>query len=213
MESPFCGPVPAGTRLIETFGWSPSGGFARLDLHLARMARSASALGFDFDEGAARGAMTVAGDGPLRCRLTLGGDGFQFSSAPLLAAHKPWRITIASPRLSSGDPWLAHKTTQRATYDVARAHLARNVDEVLFLNERAEVCEGTITSVFVTLEDGRMVTPPLTSGLLPGILRETLIATGVAHEAVIGLGLLRAAKAIHVGNSLRGLIPARLCES
>ncbi|SHK16073.1 4-amino-4-deoxychorismate lyase [Shimia gijangensis] len=213
MESSFRGPIPAGTRLIETFGWSPDDGFARLDRHLARMARSADKLGFDFDATTSRRAIQVSGEAPLRCRLSLGKDGFDFTTAPMEPVTGVWTLCIAADRLVAEDPWLAHKTTQRAIYDRTRAALPDGIDEVIFLNNHDDVCEGTITNLFVTLENGDMLTPPLASGVLPGILREILIENGTAREAVIDLALLRAVKTLHVGNSLRGLIPARLIES
>ena len=213
MESPFCSTVPDGTRLIETFGWSPNGGFARLDAHLARMARSAKILGFDFDQTATKSVLAVSGEAALRCRLTLGRDGFDFATAPMTSVTNNWRLVLAPDLLSSEDPWLPHKTTQRALYDTTRANLPDTVDEVLFLNERDEVCEGTITNLFVTLDGGDMLTPPRSSGLLPGILRASLLANGTAREAVVDVDMLRAAKAIHMGNSLRGLIPAQLINS
>ena len=213
MESPFCGAVPDGTRLIETFGWSPTGGFARLDAHLARMARSATILRFDFDQTAAKSALVVSGVAPLRCRLTLGRDGFEFTTALMTPVTNPWRLTIASDRLSSNDPWLSHKTTQRALYDTTRANLSNTADEALFLNERQEACEGTITNLFVTVKTGEMLTPPLSSGLLPGILRQALLANGTAREAVVDLDMLRTASSIKMGNSLRGLIPAKLIDT
>lgn len=213
MESPFRRPIPAGTRLIETFGWLPDAGFVRLDRHLARMARSSAAMGFAFDVSAAQVALAVAGDTALRCRLTLGSDGFAFTTTPMAPVSGPWTLRIATHRVESEDAWLAHKTTQRALYDDTRANLPTGIDEAIFLNEREELCEGTITNLFVTLENGDMLTPPLSSGLLPGILRETLIENGTAREALIDPTLLHEAKALHVGNSLRGLIPARLTES
>lgn len=210
MESAFCEPVPEGTCLIETFGWTPVGGFQRLERHLARMARSAAVFGFDFDEAAARAAIRVSGNAALRCRLTLGREGFAFTSAVMAPIAGRWRVAIAPQRVSAGDPWLRHKTTQRALYDQARAGLPDAIDEWLFLNERGALCEGTITNLFVTLADGRMLTPPVACGLLPGILRESLIAAGAVEEQVIDMDVLRAARQIHMGNSLRGLIPAQL---
>lgn len=210
MESTLRGSVPAGTRLIETFGWTPKSGYARLDMHLARMAKSASQLGFDFDAAAARDYLKAGGAEPLRCRLTLGEDGFEFTSEPMAANPAHWTIEIAKTRLQSDNIWLQHKTTQRQLYDEARANLPGGVDELLFLNERGEVCEGTITNVFVTRPDGQVVTPPLSCGLLPGILRAELIAQDKAQEAVITLKDLNDAKEIHLGNSLRGLIKSEL---
>ena len=61
-----------------------------------------------------------------------------------------------------------------------------------------------------TLVDGRKVTPPLASGLLPGILRGQLLASGVVTECRVTLDMLRTARAVSFGNALRGEIPARL---
>ncbi|WP_420397453.1 aminotransferase class IV family protein [Nioella sp.] len=213
MESPFPEPVPAGTRLIETFGWWPGEGVRRLDRHLARMGRSAGTLGFPFHEDAARERVAgLDGQGPLRCRLTLGSAGdLELIAVPLPPApDRAWRVAIHPERLRSDDPWLGHKTTNRALYDQARAALPDGVDEYLFLNERGEVCEGTITNIFVTLEEGQWVTPPRSSGLLPGVLREELLASGEVEEAPVTLDMLRCARAVTLGNSLRGEIPAQL---
>ena len=114
---------------------------------------------------------------------------------------------MAEARLASGDPWLRVKTTERRVYDAARDALPAGIDEVLFLNERGEVCDGTITSVFVA-RGGALVTPPLRCGLLPGVLREEMLAEGLCREAVLRREDL--AEGLMVGNALRGLIPARL---
>jgi len=102
-----------------------------------------------------------------------------------------------------------HKTTNRAFYDQPRqqAHAAHGVDEVLFRNERGELTEGSITNLFVA-RDGMLLTPPLSSGLLPGTLRAELLATGKATEQVLTLADLETAEAIWLGNSVRGLIRA-----
>ncbi|WP_417474192.1 aminotransferase class IV family protein [Leisingera sp.] len=201
-------------RLIETFGWHPGEGARHLALHLARMERSAEALGVPFDREKAQAAVTEAGgDAPLRCRLTLDAAGqFALATTPLGATPAMWRLGISQARLDSGDVWLRHKTTRRALYDAARAALPEGVDELLFVNQRGEVCEGTITNIFVIGPDGQMKTPPLACGLLPGVLRQHLLARAECREAVLTLADLRNAQAIYMGNSLRGLIPARLVE-
>ncbi|MEQ9261500.1 MAG: aminotransferase class IV, partial [Roseovarius sp.] len=85
------------------------------------------------------------------------------------------------------------------------AALPEGCDELLFLNDRGELCEGTITNLFVDLGEG-LLTPPLASGALPGILREDLIAREQAREAVLRPADLAAAQAVWLGNALRGLI-------
>ncbi len=212
MESPFPEPIPAGTRLIETFGWSRDAGAPRLAAHLDRMARSALAFGFPFDRaGAENRVAALTGQGALRCRLTLGAAGdLDLTTSPLPPSSPgPWRVAFHPARLRAGDPWLAHKTTNRALYDQARAALPEGVDELLFLNDRGEVCEGTITNLRLTLADGRHITPPLSSGLLPGIRRADWLLDG-AEETPVTPEMLAEATAITLGNSLRGDIPARL---
>ena len=200
---------PQGTEVIETLGWHPDHGVRFADLHLARMGRTAAALGFRFDIDIALSLLHgLASLQPLRCRLALGAGAMTLTTAPIPPSTPRWRVGIATDRLFSGDPWLAHKTTQRAVYDTARATLPLGQDEWLFLNERAEVCEGAITNIFVTMADGTRVTPPLTCGLLPGILRQTLLTQGYV-EQVLTLDDLRQAAALHMGNALRGLI---LCD-
>lgn len=206
MEVPLCRP---DTRLIETFAWDGSG-FCRRDAHLARARASASALGFSWDAAAIDAALAgVTGSLPLRVRLTLGRAGdAQVTTGPLTANPPLWRFALADARLSSADPLLRHKTTQRALYDRTRAALPEGIDEVLFLNERGELCEGTITNLFV--QDGQeLLTPPLSSGCLPGILRAELLARGQAREATLTPADLGGAQ-VFMGNALRGLIVARL---
>ena len=199
-------------RLIETLGWHPGEGFRNQALHLARMARSAEEFGIPFEPETAQTVLAeAAGDAASRCRLTLDADGrLELTTAPLGNTPAEWRLGIADQRLEAGNIWLQHKTTRRALYDQARAALPEGVDELLFLNERGELCEGTITNLFVTKADGQMVTPPLSSGLLPGILRQVLLDSGQCREEVLVLQDLHDAQAIHMGNSLRGLIRAQL---
>ena len=150
---------------------------------------------------------------PLRIRLELFPDGrIEVQTAPFtpLAENTVWRLRIATTRLSSTDPLLRHKTSRRTLYAAARAEVpAAEADEVLLLNERGEVCEGTITSLFLDDGSGILKTPPLASGLLAGVLREELLETGRAVEQALRVDDL-AGGTLLVGNSLRGLTRGRL---
>lgn len=196
-----------GLRLIETLGWDGVA-FRRLDWHLARLAASADLLGWGCDLAAVmaalRGAVAAV---PARVRLTLdGGGGLDVTVAPMPATAKLWRVGVADARLSSGDIWLSVKSTNRAAYDHARENLKMGLDEVIFLNERDEVCDGSITTVFFDAGQG-LCTPPLTCGLLPGVLRAEMLAAGTLRENVLHATELGRVQ-LWVGNSLRGLIPA-----
>lgn len=190
-------------RLIETALWDGAG-FPRLPLHLARLAAGAEALGFACDAGAVRAALMAAvGGAPARVRLTLGlaGD-CDVTVAPLPPAKAEWRVGLAEERLASDDPWLRVKSTRRGAYDAARAALPAGLDEVVLCNERGEVCDGTITTVFFDRGAG-MRTPPLSCGVLPGVLRAEL---AVPEEVLLARDLPQVR--LWVGNALRGLIPA-----
>ena len=209
MENPFRETVPDGLEVIETLGWHPDDGMRHMALHIARMARTAQALGFRFDPDIAATLLRgVASLMPLRCRMALSAGGLTLSTSVQPPNPALWRVGIAAQRLTAADPWLQHKTTNRALYDHTRAQLPEAQDEWLFLNERGEVCEGTISNIFVTLADGSRATPPLTCGLLPGILRQTLL--GRYTERVLTLADLQQARDIHMGNALRGLIRAEI---
>jgi 4-amino-4-deoxychorismate lyase len=201
--------------LIETLRFEPGIGFTRLRLHLARLDRSARRIGFPASltareklEEAVAGATT-----PLRVRLTLDAAGrIDVTSAAFtpLAPETIWKIRIASQRLDSADRLLRIKTTRREVYEAARAEYpASEADEVLMLNERDEVCEGTITSVFLDDGSGLLRTPPISCGLLAGVLRTELICQRKARVGRISLTDVAGGK-LYMGNSLRGLIPAVL---
>ena len=199
-------------RVIETFGFDGAR-FVRLPQHMARLAATCAGLGYPFDPLAVLVHLDALPDmGPLRVRVTVGSLGdVVVSHAPLVPVAGPWRVGLAVERLASGDPWLRVKTTERRLYDRVRAGLAAGMDEVVFANQRDEVCEGTISSVFFDAGAG-LCTPPLACGLLPGVLRAEMLAAGRCREAVLmvaDLGRVR----LWLGNSLRGLVPASMMGS
>ncbi len=202
--------------LIETLRWQPDAGFLRLDQHLRRLSRSADALGFRQPQDA-KGKLQkeVSGDVPLRVRLVMTYRGkMDVTATPFepVPEETVWRLKVAKTKLQSEDSLFRHKTTRREPYEAARAEFSKEeADEVILLNERDEVCEGTITNIFAEAADGMLLTPPLTSGLLPGVLRAELIRERKARGEVLKLDDLRHRK-LFVGNSLRGLIRAKLIE-
>ena len=211
VEGAFRRPLPDGFRLIETFGWRPDAGFARLDAHLARLRATAARFGAPVSrEEIDRALAGVGGPTPMRVRLTLRLDGAaEVSAMELAPVPEVCRLGLAASRLDPDDAWLRVKTTERAVYDAARAALPAGLDELLFLNTRGEVCEGTISNVFLQVNGGALLTPPLNCGLLPGVLRGEMLRQGMAREAVLRLEDLRRGELL-VGNSLRGLRPAVL---
>jgi len=200
--------------LIETLRFH--NGFARLERHLDRMQNSAAVLAFPFERAATIDALDAAvrrtGD-PLRVRLALSEDGaFSCSAAPLEISPAIWSYAVSPCRVNSADQLLRHKSTWREFYDDERARLAASTgcDEVIFLNERGELAEGSRTNVFVRKGD-QLVTPVLAAGVLDGVLRRELIDTGKCREEVLTLDDLRGE--VLLGNSLRGLLTARPAQA
>jgi para-aminobenzoate synthetase/4-amino-4-deoxychorismate lyase len=100
------------------------------------------------------------------------------------------------------------KTTQRAHYD-AFAPQDDEVFDTLLWNERGELTEFTRGNVALRLA-GRWLTPPLASGLLPGIGRARLLREGAIEEAVLTRDDLARAEGVAFFNSLRGWIAAAI---
>jgi para-aminobenzoate synthetase/4-amino-4-deoxychorismate lyase len=207
---------PKSFELIETLLHEPGTGFWLLEGHMDRLAASAAYFGYAFDAAAVRAALDGAVRGRagerLRVRLLLAEDGsltVTASEQPQQPAGYVMRYVVSDTRLDSTNAFLFHKTTRRELYDREWQHFhdTLGADEVLYLNERGELAEGSRTNVFIE-RNGRMSTPPLSSGLLPGVLRGELIANGRAEEAVLTLADLREADAVYVGNSVRGLVKA-----
>jgi para-aminobenzoate synthetase/4-amino-4-deoxychorismate lyase len=204
--------VETGRRfdLIETMRFDPKEGFADLERHLARLKRSAEALDFRFDRHHARNelqAATFGLKGPRILRLRLSRTGaIAIETRPLPAVPEaPVPVTVAPVPVRGDDFRLAHKTSDRDFYDEARR--AAGTFEILFRDPGGFLTEGSFTSLFVD-RDGVLLTPPLARGLLPGVLRERLIAEGKAREAELRLEDL--VGTFYIGNAVRGLIAARL---
>jgi para-aminobenzoate synthetase / 4-amino-4-deoxychorismate lyase len=148
---------------------------------------------------------------PTRLRIALDEAGeISISAAPMEEpAKQSWLYAISARGVSSDDALLRHKTSWREMFDNELARLSRACacDEVLFTNELGQLTEGSRTNLFVQI-NGRLLTPPLSAGLLDGRLRNELLAQGHCTEATLYPHDLQHAEQIFLGNSLRGLIPA-----
>ncbi|PKO83990.1 MAG: aminodeoxychorismate synthase component I [Betaproteobacteria bacterium HGW-Betaproteobacteria-11] len=205
--------------LIETLRASREG-ISLLDRHLARLAASARYFGFALDEAKLRRQLaahcaTLDQGGVFRLRLELSACGeVSLSSSPLPKLDTSVTVLLAPPNLCPPLPalFLRHKTTQRAVYDAAwRTAEATGAFDVLFFNAAGELTEGARSNVFVKL-GGRWWTPPLTAGLLPGVMRAALLddPAWAAGERRLTRGDLFDAEAVVVCNALRGVLPAKI---
>jgi para-aminobenzoate synthetase/4-amino-4-deoxychorismate lyase len=200
--------------LIETMRFEPDSGIALLELHLARMKASAESLGFAFDRHALRNhiqALCFELDAPAKVRLLVSRSGASALETGPLPASLPEPVKVAAlPHPLDPSDWrLAHKTSDRGFYeDALEAAQSFGAAEAVLVRGDGFVTEGSWTSVFVDGPDGVLLTPPVTLGLLPGVLREHLITEGRAREAELTLDTL--AGGFWLGNALRGLLRATL---
>lgn len=196
--------------LLETMRFDPEEGVVELDRHLDRLGSAAEALGFRYNRHAARNELQAATFGrkhTAMARLMLSPTGTMAVEVKPLnqPAELPVGVAVRPLPVSADDFRVRHKTSDRSFYDEARRD--GGAYETVFVDSDGFVTEGTFTSVFVE-RGGRLLTPPLSRGLLPGVLRGKLIAEGRAEEADLRVEDL--AGGFYVGNIVRGLLPARL---
>ncbi len=206
-------------QLIETMLWDMD--FRFLPLHLERLGSSAEYFNFIFDlEGVSsklRSLSTTFNAGErYRVRLTFDRVGDVVIESSVFDAG-----------LSTGLVRLSTQHTSSTTYSCGtrrrsglcmtsgmQQHAPSGFDEVIFMNEKDEVTEGAISNIFIR-QSGRLLTPPLHCGVLPGVFRRHLLETHAnAEERILTLADLHAADAIFLCNSLRGIreVKSLSCE-
>jgi para-aminobenzoate synthetase/4-amino-4-deoxychorismate lyase len=200
--------------LIETMRFCPEQGIELLELHLERMKASATELGFEFDRHAARNmvqALCFDLEAPARVRLLLARSGATtLEAAPLTegALQEPVRCGALPLPVDPGDWRLRHKCTDRGFYEAAHAAAAAHgASEAILVAPDGCVTEASRANIFVE-RDGMLLTPRASTGLLPGVLRRSLIELGKAQEADLTLEDL--ADGFLLGNSVRGLMQAEV---
>ncbi|WP_022684409.1 aminotransferase class IV [Sphingobium bisphenolivorans] len=196
--------------LLETMAFDPVEGIRLLELHLQRLKASATALDFAFDRHTVRNELQAATfrlRERSRLRLLVSRAG---SIAIEVREHRTWPQAIMQvacvPRNASADDLrLAHKITDRSVY---RDALHRGgTYEVVMTDEEGFLTEGSFSSIFVERGD-KLLTPPLSRGLLPGVLRRSLIEMGEAIEADLKPRDLE--NGFFIGNAARGMVAASL---
>ena len=215
-------------NLIETMrvDMTPHGmgSIPHLEMHLARLTASAAYFNYPINIEALRDALknrlktasSSTGSHKLKLEVTPGGAVTAITLDALESketdhSERVVQLGLADISVRSDDIWLYHKSTNRHLYSKSLA-AARNLglEDLIFCNEKGEVTESSIYSIFWRKGLGLLKTPPLCAGLLPGILRQSLLDNGEAVECTTTLEDIKSADDLYVGNSVRGVIRAKL---
>lgn len=202
-------PRPRDFDLLETMLWSPEGGYALLEHHLARLARSADYFGFRMGVPQIRAELASLAAGlpaaPHRVRLLLARAGAVRCQAVALGpdALRFGDVALAAQPVDRRDVFLYHKTTRRAVYEDA-LRLRPGQRDVLLFNAEGHATETTVANIAVDL-GGTLYTPPVRCGLLAGTQRAMLLEQGRIHERVLTIQDVLQSPRIYLLNSVRGM--------
>lgn len=187
-------------QLIETMR-AGAGIIPFLEAHLQRLAASAEALGFACNTDRIRNELTGRNaTGRVRLQLHRSGEtSIAVTAAPAWPAKL--HLILSTQRTDGNSPHLRHKTTYRPEYSTTAPH---GFQDTLFQNTRGHLTESTIANLLVAIE-GRWYTPPLHSGVLPGIMRSHLLRTGQLSERTITMEDLQQSTAAALCNAVRGV--------
>ena len=206
---------PAGVadfELLETMKWTPTGGFALLDRHLARLADSAGYFGFSLSRDNIAEALAAATRGrtvPARVRLRVSRGGeVACDVSDLVPAPGIVRVAVAAAPVDRRNVFLYHKTTRRDVYEAAQASRPE-AGAVILWNEAREITEATTHNVVAEI-GGRRITPPIECGLLAGTMRAELLDAGEIAAGRITVEDLRSATGVWLINSVSGWTRAAL---
>jgi para-aminobenzoate synthetase/4-amino-4-deoxychorismate lyase len=197
-------------QLIESLRWD--GQYHFLRQHLERLKSSTEYFDFPFREPEVTSKLEEnqrclrAGEA-YKVRLLLDSTGaVAIDNVRLDPEPSAGTVMLSPVRMSSQDRFLYHKTTCRDVYEQQHAEARRQGHaDVLFTNEKGELTEAANNNIFVEA-GGRLFTPPVECGLLPGIYRRHILESEPrASERVLTVDDLKTTDAIYLCNSVRGL--------
>jgi branched-subunit amino acid aminotransferase/4-amino-4-deoxychorismate lyase len=197
----------AAPGLFETLGLH-DGEILLWDLHLARLAAGAKALGIPFDpprdlRAQAQALLAHTGDDVLRITLAAGTPPRWTLASRKRDARSPLRLAVSPLRRARDDHGGALKSTARGFYEQAIAASPGSPDDVVILDTFGTVLETTRCNLFLW-RGGELCTPAINGLFLPGIARQLLLAHSQARERNLTFADLQTSDAILVTNAVHG---------
>lgn len=186
------------------------------DEHLKRMELSALYFGFLWNKSfvidSIKKSVEAIDDNEFIIRVLLKNRGeIECQILPFYDSMN-FKVGISKEPVNSKNVFLYHKTTNRAWYKDAMERIKKGeLYDIIYKNERGEITEGARSNLFVEI-DKKLYTPKISSGLLPGILREDYLNSKKCFEKDLFINDLENADAIYCGNSVRGLVKVELIK-
>jgi branched-subunit amino acid aminotransferase/4-amino-4-deoxychorismate lyase len=198
-------PFPAGQGIFETMR-TEDGKIAELGRHMRRALSSASELGISLPEEETLRrelASSIAKESfPIgRLRTCFFKEGFDISFTQYHEESEPARLTFHST--SSQADGLQHKTyPYDSHFEVLDEAKMYGFDDAIIFNSRNEMTETAISNIAVLIE-GRWITPPITAGVLPGVMRAVAIERCDIQVAPIHISDIARCESALLLNSLK----------
>lgn len=121
--------------------------------------------------------------------------------------ERGFTVDFARGRRNEYSPLTYHKTINYGECILEKRQAAeRGLDEAVFLNGKGEICEGCVSNIFF-VRDGKLFTPEISCGLLPGIVRGYLLEHCSVAETRIAAGDETQFEECFLTNSLMGVMP------
>jgi para-aminobenzoate synthetase/4-amino-4-deoxychorismate lyase len=187
--------------LLETMLYQPDQGIRLLEGHLHRLSRSAQYWDIPLDlESVGDALSSVGGHRPQKVRLMVAPGGeVEVEIHDVEDLVEPVQLQLSEVAVDPSDPMWFHKTADRSRYPSADEEGM----EILMMNLDRELTETNISNLLLRFGEV-WVTPPVASGCLPGVYRQSLIDSGTVVERRVTLDDLMEADEIAVTNAVRG---------
>ncbi|MCK5088189.1 MAG: aminotransferase class IV, partial [Melioribacteraceae bacterium] len=196
-------------ELIETI-LVENGELFLLKYHLNRLKQSSEYFQFNYDENKIviylKDILTVLEQNKnYRLKLLVDKWGYiKHEIAELYSLIEKTTAVISNHKINSKNRFQYFKTTNRELYDLEYSNYnSGNICDVIFLNERNEITEGSRTNIFIK-KDNQYFTPPLESGILNGCYREYFLEKEInVTEMVLSIDDICEADELLLVNSVR----------
>ena len=191
-----------------------------LEAHEARMRQTLDWLGITLPADWKNRFQTYIdrnGEGMGVVKILASANNLSFTARPnpyeTLESRPGFVLGLSDIRRNESSPFVRHKTFNYGDSILAKRQAAKNgIDEPIFCNSCGELTEGAVSNLFF-IKDGKLYTPPIEAGLLPGIIRAYLCHRYDVTEKTILPDEIGTFDECFITNSLMGIMPVRQFES